>query len=188
MNWSDISGAIGKAAPLVGSLLGGKAGGAVGGLVAKALGVENDPKAVSDAIAADPEALQRIRELELQHEADLTRMHLEAETSRLTEINKTMRAEAAATDPYVRRWRPTFGYLTAVAWTVQCIAIAIAIVWKPEQLGTVAQAVTALTPMWGVALAVLGVNVTSRSKDKQVAAGQAPGGGILSGIAKRIGG
>lgn len=188
MNWSDISGAIGKAAPLVGSLLGGKAGGAVGGLVARALGVENDPQSVSDAIAADPEALQRIRELELQHESDLTRMHLEAETSRLTEINKTMRTEAAATDAYVRRWRPTFGYLTAIAWTIQCVAIAITIILKPEQMGTVAQAVTALTPMWGVALAVLGINVTSRSKDKQVSSGQQPASGILASIAKRIGG
>jgi len=41
--------------------------------------------------------------------------------------------------------------------------------------------VTALTPMWGIALAVLGVNVHKRSQDKQVAAGQAPSG-ILNAI------
>lgn len=200
MNWSDISGAIGKAAPLVGSLLGGKAGGAVGGLVAKALGVENDPKAVSDAIAADPEALQRIRKLELEHESDLTRMHLEAETSRLTEINKTMRSEAAANDPYVRRWRPTWGYVTAAAWFIQALAVlavVIGAIWaavdgKPEVATALfngaATLIGSLTAQWGIALTVLGVSVHKRSKDKELAAGKEPVQGLLSRITKRIGG
>ncbi|HIC79856.1 MAG TPA: hypothetical protein EYP07_02670 [Kiloniellaceae bacterium] len=158
----------------------------MGGLVAKALGTEASPSAVAQAIEADPAALERVRKLELDHEAELTRMHLEAETARLAEVNQTMRAEAASHDPYVRRWRPTFGYLTALARIIQCAAIAWSIVASPEQAGSVAQAVTALTPMWGVALAVLGINVTSRSRDKQVAAGQTPAPGIAGAIARRI--
>lgn len=188
MDWSDLGGIVAKAAPLVGSLLGGPAGGAVGGLVAKALGTDSEPAAVAEALKANPAALERVRKLELENERELTRMHLEAETTRLAEVNKTMRAEAASDDAYVRRWRPTFGYLTALAWIVQCAAIAWSIVASPEQAGSVAQAVTALTPMWGVALAVLGVNVAKRSQDKQVQAGQKPADGLLGALAKRLAG
>ncbi len=187
MNWSDIGGLVAKAAPIVGTLLGGPAGAAVGALISSALGTPAEPDAVAKAIQADPQSLERIRKLELDHESDLTRMHLEAETARLTQVNQTMRAEAASNDAYVRRWRPTFGYLTALAWTVQCCAIAWSIVGAPAQAGNVAQAITALTPMWGVALAVLGVNVAKRSQDKQVAAGQTPGVGLLGALAQRLG-
>jgi hypothetical protein len=68
-----------------------------------------------------------------------------------------------------------------------CGAIAWAIVARPEQAGSVAQAITALTPMWGVALAVLGINVSARSRDKCVQAGQAPAPGLLQALAERIG-
>jgi len=140
------------------------------------------------AALGNPEARARLRQIELAHEAELTRMHIEAETARLVAVNQTMRAETVSQDPYVRRWRPTFGYLTAAAWALQCGAIAWSIVASPEHGGTVAQTVTALTPMWGVALAVLGINVTSRSRDKQVAASQQPQPGILQALAARIGG
>jgi hypothetical protein len=123
-------------------------------------------------------------------------MHLEAETTRLSQVNKTMRAEAASDDGYVRRWRPTFGYAVALAWVVQafgiigaCLYAAIA---SPTEAGPIINAVgnmvSALGMQWAVALSVLGVNVAKRSQDKQVAAGQQPGGGILGAISKRLGG
>ncbi len=188
MKWSDLGSIVGTAAPLIGSLLGGPAGGAVGGLVASALGAEAKPAAVAEALKADPAALERVRKLELDHQSDLTRMHLEAETARLAEVNKTIRAEIASNDAFVRRWRPTFGYLTAVAWIIQCTAISVSIVVTPESAANVALMVTALTPMWGVALAVLGVNVSKRSQDKQVSAGQSPETGLLGALAKRLAG
>jgi len=186
MDWSSIAKDVAKAAPLVGTLLGGPAGGAVGGLISSALGVENKPDAVASAIKADPQALVKIKQIELDHKADLERMHLQAETTRLSEINKTMRTEAASNDGYVRRWRPTFGYLTAVSWAVQSGAIAWSIIADPGKAGDVAQMVTALTPMWGIALTVLGVSVHKRSQDKQTAAGVTSGGGALSSIVKAI--
>lgn len=184
MNWKQM---VGKAAPLVGSLLGTPAAGAAIGMVADALGTDADPDAIAKAMSSDPEAANKLRKLELDHKESLKKMVLEAETARLSEVNQTMRAEAASNDAYVRRWRPTFGYLTAVAWAIQCIAIAWSIIASPGEAGNVAQAVTALTPMWGVALAMLGINVTSRSRDKQVAAGQRPAG-FMDAIAARIGG
>lgn len=196
MDWSDIGGMVAKAAPLVGSLLGGPAGGAVGSLVATALGSEATPEATAKALQADPAALERVRTLELENERELTRMHLEAETARLTQVNQTMRAEAASHDAYVRRWRPTFGYVTAFTWLLQTLALVVAVVAAslvyPERAGDImgglATLMGAMVTMWGIALAVLGVNVAKRSQDKQVAAGQAPDSGLLGALAKRLAG
>lgn len=196
MDWSDVGGIVAKAAPLVGSLLGGPAGGAAGALVAKALGTEATPDATAAALQANPEALERVRTLELENERELTRMHLEAETARLTEVNKTMRAEAASNDGFVRRWRPFFGYSVAVAWVVQafgiigaCLYAAIA---SPTEAGPIITAVgnmvSALGMQWAVALSVLGVNVAKRSQDKQVAAGQKPDASLLGALTKRLAG
>ncbi|MFW6021780.1 MAG: 3TM-type holin [Guyparkeria sp.] len=180
MKWGDVKGLVGKAAPVVGGLLGGPAGSAVGGLVASALGVDETPDAVASAIEADPKALERIKQMEIDHRETLERLRLESETTRLAEVNKTMRAEATSEDPYVRRWRPTFGYMVALSWAAIVIAIAWSIAIEPEQAGVVSQVVAAVTPMFSVALAVLGINVHKRSQDKQVAAGQTPRGLIGS--------
>lgn len=187
MQWRDVAHTVGGIAPLVGSALGGPAGAAVGQLAAQALGVTATPDALARRVR-DPDAVAKLQALEHEHQQTLTRMVLEAETARLGEVNKTMRAEAASNDAYVRRWRPTFGYLTAIAWIIQCVAIAWSIVATPEQAGVVAQAVTALTPMWGIALAMLGVNASCRSRDKQVAAGQAPKASFMDALTKRVGG
>ena len=186
MDWSDIGKMVGKAAPIVGTLLGGPAGGAVGGLVSQALGAGNDPGEVGEILKSDPAAYERIKRLEQEHERELKAMMLEAETAKLGQVNKTMRAEAASNDGYVRRWRPTFGYLAAISWALQSVAIAWSFVWAPEQAGQVSQAIAALTPMWGFAMAVLGISVHKRSQDKQVASGQQPGGGIIQALATRL--
>ena len=92
------------------------------------------------------------------------------------EVNTTMRAETRAEDAYVRRWRPTFGYAVTVAWALQMAAIAWAVVARPAEAPAILAAAASLSAMWGVALAVLGVAVHERSRDKAVAAGHpAPG-------------
>lgn len=170
-SWDGVKEVVAKAAPLLGSAL-GPAGGAVGTLIATALGVEDNPDAVAEAIKADPQALVKLEELERKHQRELEQMVLEAETARLAEINKTMRAEASAQDGYVRRWRPTFGYMVAITWLLQSVAIAWAMVGAPENAADLINAVTALTPMWGIALSILGINITARSRDKRASAGQ----------------
>ncbi len=178
MDWSDVAEVVGKAAPMLGGLLGGPAGAGVGHLIAGVLGVECDQAKVKEAMQADPDAVVKLQRLQQEHERELMTLALEAETNRLAEVNKTMRAEAGAGDAYVRRWRPTFGYMVALSWALQSIAIGWTIVATPEQSGVVAQTITALTPMWAIALSILGITVHKRSQDKQVAAGQAPSGFI----------
>lgn len=70
MDWKDLASIVGKAAPILGTLLGGPAGGAVGGLIASALGTGNDPAEVSAALA-NPDAVIKLREIESRRQVEL---------------------------------------------------------------------------------------------------------------------
>lgn len=63
MEWRDVAGTVGKAAPILGTLLGGPAGAAVGALVASALGTGSEPSDVAAALG-NPDAAVKLRELE----------------------------------------------------------------------------------------------------------------------------
>ena len=76
LNWQSIAQTVGKAAPLLGTLLGGPAGAAVGGLVSAALGVGCDPDSVSAALAADPGAALKLAEFESDNKVKLQAMTL----------------------------------------------------------------------------------------------------------------
>jgi hypothetical protein len=86
MEWRDIAGVIGKAAPLVGTLIAGPAGATVGGLIASTLGVEAEPQAVAKALNTDPQALVKVRELELTHARDMQTLALQSEAQRLADV------------------------------------------------------------------------------------------------------
>ena len=197
IDWSSIKDDVAKVAPLLGTLVGGPAGGTVGAMISSALGCDPHPDAVAQALKTDPQAAVKLRQMELDNKVELQKLlvqsesnRLAAETNQLTEINKTMRAEAAANDAYVRRWRPTYGYVTAATWFLQACAITAAIVAAsfvhPEDADKIMQGVAALMGalglMWSIALSVLGINVNARSADKRVAAGQ-EGAGFFSKIA-----
>ena len=66
--WDKIKELIGDSAPIVGGLLGGPEGAAVGGLLSKALGVENSASAIEAELVNNPEALVKLRELEMSKE------------------------------------------------------------------------------------------------------------------------
>lgn len=84
----------------------------------------------------------------------------------ITQINESLRVEVASSDAYVRRMRPTFGYLMAMTWTVQMCAIAYVIVYDTPNAHLVIAAVESLSTIWAVALSVLGIYVYKRSEEK----------------------
>lgn len=184
-------------APGIARWLGGDT---AGDIAQKAVSVANtitgldSPEQAAAAIAGDP-ALQ----LEYQRAmAPIVIAELEAESRKLETVNETMRAEMASGDPYVRRWRPAWGYITAGAWLLQSLAIGGAVAGgvvatldgnsesARALLNGAADLISSLTAQWAFALAVLGVNVTSRSRDKQVAAGQNPDAGIVGRIVETV--
>ena len=97
-------------------------------------------------------------------------------------------AEGAADDAYVRRMRPTFGYVMALTWLAQMGAIAWVIVADPIQANLIITAMTSLGTIWSVGLSVLGIYVYKRSEDKRVAAGDTMQAGALTALARRVAG
>ena len=95
MNWSDIGNMVGRAAPIIGTLLGGPAGAAVGALVASTLNVPNDPDSVNVALVANPEALARVQELQINARVQLEQLAVTAESNRLQAEAAQYSAEAA---------------------------------------------------------------------------------------------
>jgi hypothetical protein len=98
MNWSDIGNIVGKAAPVVGTLLGGPAGAAVGALVASALNVDADPDMVGAVLAGNPDALVKVQELQVNAKVQLQQLAVTAENNRLQAEAAQYAAEAADRD------------------------------------------------------------------------------------------
>ena len=183
--WDKVKSLIGNSAPLIGTLIGGPIGTAVGGLVSSALGVENTPKAIEQELAVNPKAVLKLKQLEADHEVELKRLafehaKLESEERQLaiTQQHATMQAELASNDPYVRRWRPTWGYSMCAAWVLLFLSLAVVMMFYPEHAASVVNSVVAMTPLFGIGLTVLGINIHKRSQDKQVSMGSTPLGTI----------
>ena len=115
MDWKDIAGAVGKAAPILGTLLGGPAGAAVGGLIASALGSGASPDEVSQALATNPEAALKLREL--QDKREIRFAELAAEQARLD-------LTTAAADRASAREREA---KTGDTWTPRGLAILVTV-------------------------------------------------------------
>lgn len=144
----------------------------VGGALAK---VDHPAaKAASEALAS-VETLppERIAEANRHLEA-LARIDSDDYRETVREVNASLRAEAASEDRYVRRMRPTFGYVMAATWAAQMGAVAWVVVASPQDAASVIEALGALSVVWSVGLSVLGVYVFKRSADKALAAGHAP--------------
>ena len=74
MSWADVGSFIAKAAPALGAVLGGPVGaiaGAAGSLIAKTLGCDATADSVTAALQADPDALVRLRELEVREQGQI---------------------------------------------------------------------------------------------------------------------
>ena len=84
----------------------------------------------------------------------------------IEQVNASLRAETGSNDPYVRRMRPTFGYIMALTWAAQMFAIAAVIIEDPAKASDVIKSMDSLGVIWTVGLSVLGVYVYKRSQEK----------------------
>lgn len=186
-----IAGLISAAPALVGLFDNGAAAGdddtvskvaKVASDVAQAVTGKRDDGEALKALEADPDLL-----LEYQRQTAQRAISLyQEETKRLHSVNETIRAEAASSDPYVRRMRPTMGYALIFSWTMTMAAVVFVIVTDPGAAAAVIVALADLSIMWSVALSVLGLYVYKRSEDKKPASGAGTGLGVLGRIAGKI--
>lgn len=129
----------------------------------KASGALND---VLDAL--NTKTISPNQQLEInRHTERLVELLIQEKGSTLSEINKSLRKEVASKDAYVRRMRPTFGYLVAISWTAQMFSLSYILIYETEKAHLIISAMESLGTIWAVALSVLGVYVYKRSEDKK---------------------
>lgn len=125
--WGDVASAVSKFAPILGNAVPGVGtvvGAGVGlaaSVIAKALGTDPSPDSIMTALSADPDAVVKLKQAEMDHERDLAQIAAQREAAALAAQTAQYSAEAAdrdsarklaATQP--RDWvRPTitFGLL-----------------------------------------------------------------------------
>jgi hypothetical protein len=144
-------------------------------VIGGALGAVNNPvaqtasKALENfegAMAAGAISAEQMAEAN-RHAEKMAEMKAREYESILAEVNETIRAEASSNDPYVRRMRPTFGYLMAITWAAQMLALAYIVVFDTEKAAEVLTGMESLTAIWAVGLSVLGIYVYKRSEEKK---------------------
>lgn len=151
-------------------------------VLSEALGTVDNPVArgASDALSKvddafrnggiSPEQLAEVN----RHAEAMARTEAEEYKAAVEQVNTSLRAEIISEDKFVRRMRPTFGYLMAVTWAAQMLGIAYVIVFETAQAGVVMSAMASLSAIWAVGLSVLGIYVYRRSGEKH--AGSVIGG------------
>lgn len=118
MEWKDIASVVGKAAPIVGTLLGGPAGAAVGGLISAALGTANTPDAVSAELAGNPDAIVKVQELQINAKIQLQQLAVTAEQNRLADVQNARARQTSNPKDYTPQFLAggvTLGFFGALA-------------------------------------------------------------------------
>ncbi len=119
--------------------------------------------ALSGGLISDEQVAEANR-----HTEELTRLKMSENQTALSEINASLRAEVNSSDAYVRRMRPTFGYLMAFTWAAQMFGLAYVVIFETEKAAAVMNGMESLSAIWGVGLSVLGIYVYKRSEEKRV--------------------
>lgn len=102
--WGDVAAAVSKFAPILGNAVPGVGtvvGAGVGlaaSVIAKALGTDPTPDSVMSALAADPDAIVKLRQAEMDHEKDLASIAAQRESAQLAYQQSIYSAEAADRD------------------------------------------------------------------------------------------
>ena len=121
MDWSKVAGLVKTAAPLLGTCIGGPVGTLAGGaisLIASAFGVKDteNPKAIYEAIKADPQSIVKLKEIELNNKTELGKLALQSDQAYLAD---TQNARKAQTDREAATGQKDIN-LYVLAWTIVC--------------------------------------------------------------------
>jgi len=210
-NWSSIAGSVTPYAPTIGKLLGGAIGGPAGAAIGSAAGsvlasvfkTDATPEAVGAAIANDSKAADKLAKAEEDHadaliaqaQVEIERYKQAGETNRanITEINATMRSEAAAGVSWWH-WRHLIGYVI-VMWGVEAAigfgVLALMSMVRPVDavagITAVTNLIAAATPMFLTLCALVGYVASDSTKRVTTAiTGETPSAGFASTIKSAI--
>lgn len=152
------------------------------GIVSEALSRLDHPAArvaaqslgnVTDAYGRGQISAEQLAEAN-RHAETMAGLRAQETQAAYTEVNQSLRAEISSEDVYVRRMRPTFGYLMAFTWTLQMTGLAYVMVFRTEEALSVLGAMDALAAIWAMGLSVMGIYFYKRSEEKRTGAGVFP--------------
>jgi len=148
--------------------------------IASTIGVEPTEDAVAKKLSeSSPETFLKLKEFEYKlasNKMELDKFYAGLDMEGVKQVNATYQVELKSEDAYVRRMRPTMGYVIITTWFLMWCMVAYTIIFNPDKSVEVLGALSKTAEMWVVALSVIGVYVYKRSQDKEVAAGFQPAG------------
>lgn len=198
-NWGWAVGlAIDFGAPILGTAFGvpGLAGQA-GQLLKRALGLAPNVSedTVRNAVQADPEAARAAFQAanteaaaKWEYLAKVVEAQADVAKTQLSEVNETIRAEAAAQASKPNGWWGAWRTWMAIELTIECPIWGALIVWciVAGRINDLVAATSLLTVWWGARFGVLGVHLWSGSNERQAAITGAPVPGTLSTAANAV--
>ncbi|NJB66442.1 hypothetical protein GGQ74_000082 [Desulfobaculum xiamenense] len=187
MNWADVGKRLlGMGLPLLGTAIAGPGGAAVGGMVASALGLaESEPQAVLAAIDGDAAAaMTALSRVEEDHHFELERLSIVSATEDMRTVNGTMQTETRSEDTWSRRWRPFWGFCSALAWSAMACAIAYGIA-RGTSADVIAELRNVPETFWLIPLTILGVASYHRGRKQRIEAGEQSTPSVLDRLSRR---
>ena len=172
MEWKDVASVVGKAAPMLGTLLGGPAGAAVGGMIASALGSGATPEAVDAAIKANPDALIKLRQIEADRSIKLQELVVQAAAADLADTQNARGRDIDLHKAGYRNVRADLMVLLDVVGLISCL-VAIAM-FRDKLPGEVVGIISTVAGIFGACLRdahqfEFGSSRSSRDKDVAIA-------------------
>lgn len=141
--------------------------------VAKTITGIQDTSGAIDAIKADPNLAFKLQEAVLNFRV----VELQEETKRLQTVNATMQAETKIGDPWSAKWRPFWGFTSAVAFVLAIIGIIVLAAYaistgKSDLLKEIPSLIFQLAALFSIPGAILGVASWHRGQMQRITAGK----------------
>jgi Holin of 3TMs, for gene-transfer release len=172
---SDWKSIVGNFAPSLGAALGGPLGGAAGLAVKAALNLGQDASDNDIAVALQsPEAAIKLKQAEYDFKIKMGEQAIAQsaqENDIVREVNTTMRAELTSEHWLQWAWRPLWGVISAVTFGFVCV-LASLLAYKAvvehdnSALAMIPQFISAMTLLFGVPGAILGITAWGRNQLK----------------------
>lgn len=141
--------------------------------------------------AANQEELQRIALEKYKIEADIAKTEIEESTKQIEAVNASMQSENKSTEPWAAKWRPFWGFTSAIAFIVYIVGLVVIVgiaVYNKDvsMLKEIPSLVFAISVLFGIPASILGVASWHRGVMQRIQAGEQPQPGLVGSIAERI--
>lgn len=158
----EIGKVVKKTAPLLGTLV-SSGNPLAAGLIAAVTGNKNaQPSEVLKYLQNNPDAISKLKEIEMQNEHDLALEELKMDRDIIKGSFKVQEEAAKSKDPFVARARPALMWVCTLTFLYAFIIHPLLMLFTG---GTVAP-LSLPTEFWGVIPTLFGIYATARSIDK----------------------